>query len=114
MIIKFKLICTSIFKFILNFIKFDKNWYLSHYNDVNKSNMNPYIHYLIYGIKENRLHSELDYIKHNIDYSWYSNRYNIIGNQKNILNYHIQYGKEKGYFLNFSDECLYWEKKKFQ
>ena len=35
--------------------EFDSKWYLSEYGDVANSNMNPLIHYLVSGKKENRL-----------------------------------------------------------
>ena len=71
---------------------FDSIWYLNEYIDVKKSGMNPFIHYIIHGIKEHRLTKPLitaddnKFSLINNDYNpcFFNNNHTIDSNEVNI------------------------------
>ncbi len=78
--------------FIQNSNLFDKNDYLSEYEDLKEKSVDPLWHYSNYGWKENRLPSV------NFDVFWYQEEYlqDYISPVNPVLHYEI-IGKQKGY-----------------
>ena len=51
---------------------FDTKWYLENYLDVKNSDMNPFVHYIKYGIKENRYPYNSDKSKFSLHNTYYN------------------------------------------
>lgn len=80
--------------------QFDTAWYLEKYNDVKKSGMNPFVHYIEYGRKEGRLPNSSFNIQKVDDYSailhsglfdeeWFSQYYSLNRNSVNLVIYYM-------------------------
>ena len=79
------------YKIILKSEKFDLTWYRKKYPEVEKTGINPIMHYLEYGAKKNYDPS------HNFQTKWYLEKYFDVSNTKmNPFVHYIQFGIKEG------------------
>ena len=101
---------------------FDTKWYLEKYDDVKKDGINPFVHYIKYGMKQNRLSkpssdgnnkTAFQIISESglFDAEWFAKYYSLEGSNVNLIKYYIDYCEVYG--LNPSpdfDSMWYLEK----
>jgi len=83
---------------------FDPIWYKEYYSDIKENGIYPFIHFLQYGLKENRFQNaqekkEYERLQNSFDVVFYKNSYDDLKVQEEgfdfVLHY-IRYGKKEG------------------
>lgn len=81
---------------------FDTKWYLERYSDVKKDGINPFVHYIKFGMKEKRL-AKPSFDSNNksayqvilesglFDSEWFAKYYSLEGTNVNLIKYYIDY-----------------------
>lgn len=82
--------------------EFNTKWYLEVNNDVKKADINPFVHYILYGRKEGRLPNKTFDLKtkdsYNVilysglfDNEWFSKYYSLENTNVNLIKYYLNY-----------------------
>lgn len=82
--------------------EFDTKWYLDRYTDVKNARMNPLIHYILYGRKENRMpNSSFDITTRTpyevilysglFDNEWFAKYYSLENTDVDLIKYYLDY-----------------------
>ena len=80
---------------------FDTNWYKNHNPDISESNLDPYVHYFVYGINENRS-------ARYFDFSFYLlNNPDLLGHNINLYQHYLDFGINEGRYAQYFDASLY-------
>jgi GT2 family glycosyltransferase len=82
---------------------FDAAWYLRHYPDVRKSGMDPAVHYVMFGARENRAPGP------RFDGGWYRQTYpDVAASGMNPLVHYIRFGEREGRSTRWADAYARW------